>query len=107
MLASNGYRIYATEHTAQDFIKNGIECKILHKVSEKKKPNILDYITSKKLKLVINIPGINESKKSQRVLRDEYLIRRKSVEFGVPVVTNLELTKTLAKSLEVYSKKKL
>jgi hypothetical protein len=35
MLARAGYRIFATQHTAEEFSKNGIECKILYKVSEK------------------------------------------------------------------------
>ncbi len=67
----------------------------------KKKPNILDHIINKEIKLVINIPNLNSDKKSKKIFRDEYAIRTKAVEFGIPVVTNLELAKTLINSLVV------
>ena len=96
-LVSNGYRIFATKHTAEDFVKNSIECQMLHKVSEKTKPNILDFLLNKEIRMVINIPRAGED--DRRILRDEYLIRRKAAEFGIPVVTNMELVRALVKSL--------
>jgi len=37
------------------------------------------------------------------ILRDEYIIRRKAAEFGIPVVTNLELARALLKALVSYN----
>src|SRR4029077_5175561 len=99
MLAKAGYRIFATHHTAEEFAKNGIECKILYKVSEKKKPNIMDYLQNREIRLVINIPSHEGDPATHRVLRDEYLIRRKAAEFGIPIVTNLELARALTRAL--------
>src|SRR5256886_2015422 len=99
MLSQAGYRIFATQHTAEEFSRNGIECRILYKVSEKKKPNIMDYLQSREIRLVINIPSHEGDPASHRILRDEYLIRRKAAEFGIPIVTNLELAKALTKAL--------
>ncbi len=99
MLVSNGYRIFATRHTSEDFVENGIACQMVHKVSEKSKPNILDYLLNKEIRLVINIPSMGGDDRTRRILRDEYLIRRKAAEFGVPVVTNLELARALVKAL--------
>jgi carbamoyl-phosphate synthase large subunit len=99
MLARAGYRIFATRHTAEEFAKNGIECKILYKVSEKKKPNIMDYLQNREIRLVINIPSHEGDPASHRILKDEYLIRRKAAEFGIPIVTNLELARALTKAL--------
>jgi carbamoyl-phosphate synthase large subunit len=99
MLARAGYRIFATQHTAEEFSKNGIECKILYKVSEKKKPNIMDYLQNGEIRLVINIPSHEGDPASHRILKDEYLIRRKAAEFGIPIVTNLELARALTKAL--------
>src|SRR5207249_11392613 len=44
MLAENGYRLYATRHTAEELAGKGIESTTLYKVRERKKPNILDYL---------------------------------------------------------------
>ncbi len=92
-----GFKIYATEHTAETLSNNKINCKKLYKVSENKKPNILDFLINKELSLVINIPDFSET--NQQSIIDEYLIRRKAVEFAIPVITNLELSTTLANAL--------
>jgi len=102
-LVTNGYKIFATRHTLEDFANNGIECQMLHKVSEKRKPNILDYIMNKDIKLVINIPSPHGDPGNRAILRDEYLIRRKAAEFGIPVITNLELARALIKSLTRFN----
>lgn len=99
MLAENGYKILATRHTGEEFLAKGIDCKILHKVSERKKPNILDLLVSKEIKLVINIPSHNADATSRRIIEDEYVIRRKAAEFGIPVITNLELARALIRAL--------
>jgi carbamoyl-phosphate synthase large subunit len=98
---SKKFKIFATEHTHQELLKHGINCEVLHKVSENKKPNILDYITEKRLKLVINIVSLNSSE--QKILDDEYLIRRKAVEFGIPVITNLKLAEAITNAIEKYN----
>ncbi len=90
-----GLTFYATKGTA-DFMKvNGIKSTILHWPLEKKKPNTLSYIADGKIDLVINIPKNVERKE----LDNDYLIRRKAVDFGVPLITNLQLAKRLVEAL--------
>jgi carbamoyl-phosphate synthase large subunit len=96
--ANLNFKIYATEHTAEALRKNGINCDILHKISEEKQPNILDYLINKRIKMVVNIPKIGGVEAKQSV-DDGYLIRRRAVEFGVPVITNLELAETFADAI--------
>jgi carbamoyl-phosphate synthase large subunit len=105
MLSENGYRIYATRHTAEEFARMGIASTTLYKIREKKSPNILDYITNREIKLVINIPSHEKEAESRLVLQDEYVIRRKAAEFGIPVVTNLQLAQALVRSLVTYDEK--
>ncbi len=93
------FHIYATEHTAEALIENDIKCEVLHKVSESKKPNILDYLINQKIKLVINVLKL-EGASSLKAIDDDYLIRRKAVEFGIPVITNLELTDALVRAIK-------
>ena len=99
-----GFDIFATEHTAMRLKENGINCKILHKISEKKQPSIQDYLTNKKIKFVINIPFINNERDSKQIFDDEYMIRRRAVEFGISIITNLELARTFVDAISNHVK---
>jgi len=102
-LRRKGFRIYATEHTAEALRKAGIsEVAVLHKVREpQKEPNIVDYLQHSKIDLVVNIPTPNNGTQYSDVLKDEYVIRRLAVEFNIPVVTNLELASALINLLAI------
>jgi carbamoyl-phosphate synthase large subunit len=96
-----GFKIFATQHTADILIENKINAIILNKVSEpQKKPNILDYILKRELKMVINIPMPSRGATENQAYEDEYLIRRKTVEFGIPIITNLQLAETYTDAIE-------
>jgi carbamoyl-phosphate synthase large subunit len=85
-LADMGFHLYATRGTA-DFMKyHGIHSQVLYWPLEKKEPNILTYIADGKLDLIINIPkSIDEEE-----LTNDYIVRRKAVDFNVPLITNLQ-----------------
>ena len=102
VLKSLGFRIYATEHTAEALRRAGLNSiTVLHKVKEpEKKPNILDYLLNRKIDLVINMPLTNASNSYEDILEDEYTIRRLAVEFNIPVVTTLELASALVRVLK-------
>jgi len=96
-----GFKIYATQHTAETLEKAGLNpIIVLHKVKERKKPNILDYLLERKINLVINIPVINFENNYSDILKDEYTIRRLSVEFNIPILTTIELAAALVKVLK-------
>jgi carbamoyl-phosphate synthase large subunit len=101
-LRKMGFRIYATEHTAEVLHSAGLNnVSVLHKIKETHmNPNILEHLQKRKIDLVINIPNANNQDKHSEILKDEYIIRRLAVEFGIPVVTNLELTSALVKALK-------
>lgn len=90
-LSELGYNIAATEHTAEFLSKHGISnISILYKISERdRKPNIGDYLANRMLDLIINIPGSMALEKYGDMEEDEYKIRRKAVELGIPVLTNV------------------
>jgi len=108
-LRKMGFKIYATEHTAETLRNAGVNnVSVLHKVREvDKKPNIVDYLQKGKIDLVINIPMPNTAGKYSDILKDEYTIRRLAIEFNIPVVTNLELATALTKVLEQRDSNKL
>ncbi|MFW6110634.1 MAG: carbamoyl-phosphate synthase (glutamine-hydrolyzing) large subunit [Thermoproteota archaeon] len=101
-LRNIGFKIYATEHTAEALCEAGVDdVSVLHKVREEDKtPNIVDYLQEGKLDLVINIPMPTATEKYSDILEDQYMIRRLAIEFNIPVVTNLELASAFTKMLE-------
>ncbi|MFQ5754119.1 MAG: ATP-grasp domain-containing protein, partial [bacterium] len=56
LLQDLGIHIYSTKGTAQFMKQYGIESNILYWPLEKKSPNVLEYISNRKIDLVINIP---------------------------------------------------
>jgi carbamoyl-phosphate synthase large subunit len=108
-LSAKGFKVYATDRTAEVLSSAGVKnVSVLHKVREAgKKPNIADYIQEGKIDMVINIPAVNASKDQERILKDEYMIRRLAVEFNVPVLTNLELALAIASTLDQNDESRL
>jgi carbamoyl-phosphate synthase large subunit len=91
-----GFKIYATDHTADVLNAAGVNATKLYKVKEAQAtPNILDYLQERKIDLVINVPIANKATSYSDILSDGYIIRRQAVEFNVPVITNLQLAAAL------------
>jgi carbamoyl-phosphate synthase large subunit len=101
-LASLGFEIFATEHTAATLHKAGLRKVVaLHKIAEsEKKPNILDYLLEGRIKLVINIPTTGEGGVADSIREDEYAIRRLAIEHSVPVLTTFELAAATVEALQ-------
>lgn len=102
LLKSLGFNILATEHTADFLIENGFDdVNIVYKISEpERKPNIADLLYNREIDLIINIPNTFTIEKFVEMLDDEYLIRRKAVELGLPVLTTLEAANSFIKTLQ-------
>ena len=100
-LKSLGFDIMATEHTAEFFKQKLGDIKIVHKISEpQRKPNIADLLYERKIDFIINIPSTSTLEKYVGMLEDEYQIRRKALELGIPVLTTMELADAFVKTLE-------
>ncbi len=85
MLKEKGFNIFATEGTHKFFSDNGVENTLLYWPDEKdQSPNTIDYIKEKKIDLVVNIPKNH----TQRELENGYTIRRSSIDYNVPLITN-------------------
>ena len=108
LINSMKFNILATEHTAE-FIKNNITTNVqeVHKISEPiRKPNIADMLYDKKIDFIINIPSTSTIEKYVGMLDDEYQIRRKAVEMGIPVLTTVESAISFIHCLEWRNKNK-
>lgn len=102
LICSMGYNIMATEHTAEFMLKNKFDnIEQVYKISEpNRKPNISDLLFEHKIDFIINIPSTSTIEKYVGMLYDEYLIRRKAVEMGIPVLTTMEAASSFVKTLE-------
>ena len=98
-LAEMGFKLYATEGTAKFLEQSEIKTTILHWPLGKKEPNALTYLQERKIDLVINIPKSLEEEE----LTNDYLIRRRAVDFNIPLLTNAQITKLFIES--IYKKK--
>ena len=105
LLKKLGFTLMATEHTAEFFQKKLGDVEIVHKISEpERKPNIADLLYERKIDFIINIPSTSTLEKYIGMLYDEYQIRRKSLELGIPVLTTPELSESFVKTLEWLQK---
>lgn len=87
MLRQQGYNLFATKGSAAFLHENGLEVNMLHWPDEEAQPNCLEYLKSRKIDLVINIP----KDLSRTELANDYTIRRLAVDFNIPLITNARL----------------
>ena len=103
ILKEKGYKIYATKGTHDFYLKNNIETTIAHWADVKKSPNAYELIKNREVDLVINIP----KNLSSEELNNDYTIRRASVDFNVPLITNARLASAFIYAISKYKMKDL
>ncbi|MBM4146155.1 MAG: carbamoyl-phosphate synthase large subunit [Nitrospira sp.] len=94
-----GFRIKATRGTHQFFTKNGVRSERIDKLQEGR-PNIVDAIKNKEIKLVINTPSGKLSK------HDDAYIRKAAIKYKVPYITTLAAAIAAARGIEAFQKRK-
>ena len=99
LLAGLGVELYGTEGTVQFMRENGILANLVHWPLGRQSPNALELIRDRRLDLVINIP----KNATEEELANDYLIRRTAVDFGIPLITNLQLAQRLVHALSCKS----
>lgn len=96
ILVDLGYHLYGTEHTAEFLKKQHIPIKRLYKISEKKSPNIMQYIERGYIDTIINIPR-SYTRKTES---DGYRIRRMAIDRNITLFSNVQLVKELVIGLQ-------
>ena len=92
-LSKLGFKILATRGTAETLSAMGVEAEVVPKVSEGQ-PNIVDYIRSGKISLIINVP------KGKGPKDDEFYIRRTAVECKTPYITTIAAAHAAVTAIE-------
>jgi carbamoyl-phosphate synthase large subunit len=102
-----GYKIYATDSTAEFFKKHNIDCTVVLKAHQGT-PNVLDIIDGKKVAFVVNLSDkIHKQEREEKASTDGYRIRRATVDNQIPLFTDLHLARAFVKALAHYDIKDL
>ena len=95
LMQSCGIDFYATRGTAEFLDNYGISSSLVRWPLEKIAPNAVEIIEQKRVDLVINIPKNYQ----ETELTNDYYIRRKAVDFGIPLLTNIQMANRLAEAI--------
>jgi carbamoyl-phosphate synthase large subunit len=91
-----GVTLYATPGTAAFLAGHGVETTVLHWPLDMASPNVLEYLAAKRIDLVINIPKSSQEEE----LNNDYLIRRRTVDFGIPLLTDIQLAQRFVEAID-------
>ncbi|MBI2363349.1 MAG: ATP-grasp domain-containing protein, partial [Elusimicrobia bacterium] len=91
-LRQMGFELVATRNTHAFLSRHGIEARTVYKLGEGK-PDVVDLIKQRNLALVINTPS------GRKARADGFNIRRTSLDFGVPIVTNMNSCQAVVRAV--------
>ena len=91
---TKGFQLLATRGTGDALAAAGLPVQVVPKIGEGS-PNLLDYITGKRVQLLVNTPS-----PERRAEQQGLLIRRAAVESGVPCLTALDTAWALLRALD-------
>ncbi|GAB0492662.1 hypothetical protein MMPV_003930 [Pyropia vietnamensis] len=105
-LVKLGAHLLATPGTADFFTEHGLPCKTVLWPSEgefspSEDDNVVDLLRRHQLDYFINIPSANQYRRLRSFESPGYLSRRASVEFSVPLLTNIKCAKLLVRCLDL------
>ncbi|MCI4368441.1 MAG: carbamoyl-phosphate synthase (glutamine-hydrolyzing) large subunit [Thermoplasmata archaeon] len=108
-LSELGYGIAATEDTAAYLVARGFRgVRVLHKVSEPDRhPNVLEALDGGDIDMMLNVPSSLTQEKLERMLEDEYVLRRRTIEMGIPLFTSLETFSAYIEGLAYFQENPL
>jgi carbamoyl-phosphate synthase large subunit len=87
-----GFKIVATSGTKQVLNENGTEAELVYKLHEGR-PNVVDWIKNKQVRLIINTPSGEEAQS------DGQTIRRAALTYKIPIVTTIAGAKATAAAI--------
>jgi carbamoyl-phosphate synthase large subunit len=99
-LSDMGFKLVATQGTAQALTSNGMEVTIVRKVHEGR-PNVVDLIKNGEVQLIMNTPA------GKGPRSDDFQIRRTAVVYNVPCITTLSACAAAANGIEAMKKREI
>ncbi|GFO98172.1 carbamoyl-phosphate synthase large subunit, partial [groundwater metagenome] len=99
-LVDMGFKVVATEGTA-DFLKeNGIDCECVKKLHEGR-PNIVDLMKNRQIQFVLNTPVGKQS------VYDDSYIRKSAIRYKIPYFTTTDAGRAAARGIRAAREKSI
>jgi carbamoyl-phosphate synthase large subunit len=95
-----GFKLYATDGTAEYLRRQGLEIHEVHKVREGR-PHIIDRIKSREIDLVVNTP------RGRYTPGDSYSMRRVALEYNLPYTTTIAAARATLDAIRAQKRGKL
>jgi len=95
-----GFTLHATGNTHAFLARHGVASHRVFKIGEGK-PDVVDLIKQRNISLVINTPSGGRAK------TDGFAIRRNSVDFGVPIISNINSCQTAVQAIATLRRSNL
>ncbi|MFV1958071.1 MAG: carbamoyl-phosphate synthase large subunit [Planctomycetota bacterium] len=96
-LAALGYDLVATEGTWRLLTRSGVACRMVHKIADGARPNVLDIVKNREVKLIVNTPS------GRGARTDEGHIRGAAAVLNIPCITTMNGAIALVRALEAYA----
>ena len=94
-LADAGFDLMATSGTHLFLAEHGVLTRMVHKLSQRSRPTVVDLIRDRAVDCVINVPR----REDERTVTDGYHIRRTAADMGVPLVNDAELARLFIRAM--------
>ncbi len=98
-LAALGYDLVSTEGTWRLLTRSGVKCRMVHKIADGARPNVLDIVKNREIRLIVNTPS------GRGARTDEGHIRGAAAVLNIPCITTMKGAEALVKALEAYGDK--
>ncbi len=95
-----GFDIVATRGTQVFFEENGVESRVVNKVSAGR-PHVIDAVMNRQIQFMINTGA------GDRTRRDGYMIRRAALKFAIPYATTIAGAKAMCDGIRAIKEKAL
>ena len=105
-LQDMGYVLHATEGTHEFLDEFGVPSKKVEKLHDGKHPNYRDLLREGRIGFSLVIPERftdNTKREVVQGLSDGYLMRRMSIDLGIPIFTNAQTARLFVESIASYT----
>ncbi|NQT75678.1 MAG: carbamoyl-phosphate synthase large subunit [Candidatus Omnitrophica bacterium] len=94
-----GFKVVTTEGTKKFLDKHGVEAELIKKTHEGR-PNIIDAINNKEIRLIINTPA------GKTAAHDDSYIRKNAIKYKIPYITTPAAAVAVAEGIKSYMENK-